>query len=75
VKSAATDKSAAHTPSDEEIRKLAMKGLLSTAQLNEGEPCWCPLWWWEEQTGPSEGEHTEHCDKQRLIYVALGGNT
>jgi hypothetical protein len=60
---------------DQELRELAMKGLLADAELNEGEPCWCPLWWWEEQTGPSEGEHCEHCDEQRVLYVELGGNT
>ena len=59
----------------DEIRELAMKRLHDEAQYNEGEPCWCPLWWWEEQTGPTEGEHTEHCDHKREVYVSLGGNT
>ncbi len=62
---------AAERPVSRAILELAQRALVDASEWNEGEPCWCPLWWWEEQTGPSEGAHTEHCDQQRALFVEV----
>ena len=56
---------------DREVLEVARKALVGAAEWNEGEPCWCPLWWWDEQTGPSEGAHMSECDKQRELLACV----